>query len=59
MAHTETVPSCVTSYVYFHRSWTASAGAVVLVLGWLAMAVLFLVSVHRRRRNSSTRVLRP
>jgi hypothetical protein len=49
MHETETVPSCVTSYVYFHRSWSGRVGFVVLLLGWLVIAAAFFVGARGRR----------
>jgi len=47
--HREAVASCVTSYVYYHRSWSGRGGFVVLLLGWVAIAVALIVRVRQRR----------
>lgn len=49
MHQMETVPSCVTSYVYYHRSYSGTFGLVVMQVGWLAIAALCIVVVRRRR----------
>ena len=46
--HLEAVPSCVTSYIYDHRSWAGTDGIVVLVLGWVAIAAVLVLTMRRR-----------
>lgn len=51
MHQMETVPSCVTSYVYFHRSWSGRSGVVVLLIGWLVIAAITVGAIRGRRRT--------